>query len=58
MKKGKRRIKTFKNWLLARDSASRISTDSNYIGFFEDKEEDNDNKKNNDLFFRRLRPNR
>jgi hypothetical protein len=58
MKKGKRRIKTFKNWLLARDSASRISTDSNYIGFFEDKEEDNDNKKDNDLFFRRLRPNR
>lgn len=41
MKKKKSRIKTFKNWLLARDSASRISTRSTYNGFFESKE-DND----------------
>lgn len=34
MKKNKRRIKTFKNWLLARDSASRVSTKPTYIGFF------------------------
>lgn len=34
MKKNKRRIKTFKNWLLARDSASRISTEPSYLGFF------------------------
>ncbi len=34
MKKNKRRIKTFKNWLLARDSASRISTKPTYLGFF------------------------
>lgn len=54
MEKKKRRIKTFKNWLLARDSASRISTVPNYIGFFEEKEE---NKKL-DLFFRGPRSNR
>lgn len=35
MKKRKSRIKTFKNWLLARDSSSRISSKSNYNGFFE-----------------------
>jgi len=35
MKKKKKRIKTFKNWLLARDSSSRISAKSNYNGFFE-----------------------
>jgi hypothetical protein len=34
MKKNKRRIKTFKNWLLARDSASRVSTKPTYLGFF------------------------
>lgn len=40
MKKRKRRIKTFKNWLLARDSASRISSKSIYNGFLESKEEE------------------
>ena len=40
MKKNKRRIKTFKNWLLARDSASRISTKPTYLGFFSESLED------------------
>ena len=40
MKKNKRRIKTFKNWLLARDSASRISTEPDYLGFFSESLED------------------
>jgi len=31
----KRRVQTFKNWLLARDAASRISTKSNYTSFLE-----------------------
>jgi hypothetical protein len=44
MAKKKRRIKTFKNWLLARDSASRISTKSNYMGFFESLDKYNDIK--------------
>jgi len=48
MKKKKRRIKSFKNWLLARDSSSRISTKSTYNGFFESYKEDEDNP----LFFR------
>jgi hypothetical protein len=33
--KNKKRINTFKNWLLARDAASRISTKSNYNSFLE-----------------------
>jgi hypothetical protein len=33
--KKKKRINTFKNWLLARDSSSRISTKSNYTSFLE-----------------------
>lgn len=49
MKKKKSRIKTFKNWLLARDSSSRISSKSTYNGFFES--EDKEDTKN-DLFFR------
>lgn len=40
MKKNKRRIKTFKNWLLARDSASRISTKPTYLGFFSESLDD------------------
>jgi hypothetical protein len=40
MKKNKRRIKTFKNWLLARDSASRVSTKPTYLGFFSESLED------------------
>jgi hypothetical protein len=52
MKKRKRRVKTFKNWLLARDSASRISTKSNYNGFLESLEKNNHD---NDLFFRSSR---
>lgn len=35
MKKKKKRINSFKNWLLARDSASRISTVPNYHSFLE-----------------------
>lgn len=55
MKKKKSRIKTFKNWLLARDSSSRISTKSNYNGFFES---DNQDDTKGDLFFRFPRLNR
>lgn len=58
MTKKKRRIKTFKNWLLARDSASRISTKSNYMGFFEDEEKKVEESGNYDLFFRSPRLNR
>lgn len=54
MKKRKRRIKSFKNWLLARDSSSRISSKSTYNGFFESRGEDEDNP----LFFRSLRSGR
>jgi hypothetical protein len=35
MKKNKKRIDTFKNWLLARDSSSRISTEPSYHSFLE-----------------------
>jgi hypothetical protein len=54
MKKGKRRIKTFKNWLLARDSSSRISSKSNYNGFFESSDYIDPKS---DLFFRFPRSN-
>jgi hypothetical protein len=37
MKKNKRRINTFKNWLLARDSASRIAPVSKYYSFLENE---------------------
>jgi hypothetical protein len=57
MTKKKRRIKTFKNWLLARDSASRISSKSNYMGFFEDNAQKVDESKDYDLFFRSPRLN-
>jgi hypothetical protein len=50
MKKKKRRIDTFKNWLLARDSASRISTKSNYNGFLESEKKEVES----DLLFRKL----
>ena len=49
MKKKKSHIKTFKNWLLARDSSSRISTKSNYNGFLESEETED---KKDPLFFR------
>ena len=52
MKKKKRSVDTFKNWLLARDSSSRISTKSNYNGFFEGE---NKNEKELELLFRRSR---
>jgi hypothetical protein len=42
MKKKKSRIKTFKNWLLARDSSSRISSEPTYRGFFESNEDNNE----------------
>ena len=58
MTKKKRRIKTFKNWLLARDSASRISTKSNYMGFFEDNSEKGIKENESPLFFRSPRLNR
>lgn len=51
MKKKKRRIDTFKNWLLARDSASRISTKSNYNSFLESEKKESES----DLLFRNLR---
>ena len=35
-------IKTFKNWLLARDSSSRISSEPTYRGFFESNEDNNE----------------
>ena len=35
MKTKKRRVNSFKNWLLARDSASRISTYPKYHSFLE-----------------------
>ena len=54
MKKKKSRIKSFKNWLLARDSSSRISSKSTYNGFFESSNE----KEDNDLFFRSPRSDR
>ena len=50
MKKKKRRIDTFKNWLLARDSASRISTKSNYNSFLESEKKESES----DLLFRKL----
>jgi hypothetical protein len=52
MKKKKKSIDTFKNWLLARDSSSRISTKSNYDGFLESE---NKEGKESELLFRRLR---
>lgn len=58
MRKKKRRINTFKNWLLARDSSSRISTVSNYRGFFESDKDDENKKDKLDLFFRSPRSNR
>lgn len=58
MKKKKRRINTFKNWLLARDSSSRISTVPSYRGFFESDKDDEDKKDKLDLFFRSPRSNR
>ena len=52
MKNKKRSVDTFKNWLLSRDSSSRISTKSNYNGFFSVgvKEE-----KESELLFRSIR---
>jgi hypothetical protein len=38
MKSKKRRVNTFKNWLLARDSASRISTFPQYHSFLENSQ--------------------
>lgn len=58
MKKRKRRINTFKNWLLARDSSSGISTKSNYSGFLESKKNSDNGKNDNDLFFRSSRRDR
>lgn len=52
MKKKKKSIDTFKNWLLARDSSSRISTKSNYNGFLESE---NKEEKESELLFRRFR---
>lgn len=52
MRKKKRRIDTFKNWLLARDSSSRISTKSNYQGFLESSKNKDSDK---DLFFRNVK---
>jgi hypothetical protein len=58
MRKKKRRIKTYKNWLLARDSASRISTKPSYMGFLEGKDENQEDKNDNPLLFRSPRLNR
>jgi len=42
MKKKRKRIKSFKNWLLARDSASRISPLPPDHGFFDESKKEND----------------
>ena len=49
MKKRKKRIKTFKNWLLARDSSSRITPLQPDGRFFEIgvSEDNKDSKKDN-----------
>ncbi len=43
-KKKKRRIDSFKNWLLARDSASRINNADGNSAFFENTNDDRTNK--------------
>lgn len=49
-KNKKKKINTFKNWLLARDSSSRISTVSNYSGFLESNGQHFDSYKMMDIF--------